>query len=91
MNKKELVNKIMEATGENRVTVGKVVDAMVTTVVQTVAGDESVVIAGLGTFLAKAREARKGRNPSTGEEMDIPAKRVPAFKAASEFKKLTDK
>lgn len=92
MTKKELINQIATETGEPRITVGKIVDALVASVVQAVADSENaVVIAGLGTFRSEVREARKGRNPSTGEEMDIPSKRVPKFKPATEFKNRVDK
>lgn len=88
MNKGELVSAVAEATGLNNKQSKEAVDAFIAAVSGAVKGGESVQIAGFGTFLAKTRPARKGRNPSTGEVMDIPEKTSAVFKPASVLKNI---
>ena len=92
MNKAELVEKIAQKTGLPLRDVRTVVDAvfdpdpaMGLIAAELVAG-EKVAISGFGTFEARQRKARSGRNPHTGETLDIPATRAPAFKAGKPLK-----
>jgi DNA-binding protein HU-beta len=87
MNKKELVDRVAESTSLTRSEVERVVDATVDAIGGSLADGDSVAIAGFGTFEVRHRAARKGRNPQTGDEIDIAATDAPAFKAASALKK----
>ncbi|MDK8210705.1 HU family DNA-binding protein, partial [Bacillus subtilis] len=64
----------------------KAVDSLFETISTTLAKGEKVQLVGLGTFEVRERSERTGRNPQTGEEMTIPATKVPGFKAGKEFK-----
>ena len=86
MNKNELISKVAGQTGYTKKDTGVVVDAVVAAIVDTVASGEKVSIVGFGTFEATSREARTGRNPKTGEAIEIAASKSPKFKAGSAFK-----
>lgn len=86
MNKGELVDAVAGATGESRKTVQAVLDTTIDTIQQQVSKDERVSLPGFGTFERRARSARTGRNPQTGEEIQIKATKVPAFKPGAGFK-----
>ncbi|WP_321998982.1 HU family DNA-binding protein, partial [Priestia megaterium] len=64
----------------------KAVDALFETISNTLANEEKIQLIGFGTFEVRERAARTGRNPQTGEEMMIPASKVPAFKPGKELK-----
>jgi nucleoid DNA-binding protein len=80
--KSEPVEKVTERTGLSKADVGKVLDEALAEIRRTVDGGETVALRGFGTFRLSERSARKGRNPQTGEEIDIPASRYLAFKAS---------
>ncbi len=61
---------------------------MIETVIEAVSAGDKVQLIGFGTFEARERAAREGRNPSTGEVIQIPATKVPAFKAGKAFKDM---
>lgn len=86
MNKIELVAKVAEDLGYTKKDVTAVVDALVDTVLGTVASGEDVRISGFGAFSVAERAERVGRNPQTGETIQIPASKSPKFKAAKAFK-----
>ena len=86
MNKSELVEAIAAKAGISKDAAGKAVNAFTDTVAETLKAHDKVVIAGFGTFEAKNRAERTARNPSTHEEMKIPATTVPAFKAGKTLK-----
>jgi len=81
MNKTDLVNAVAEASDLSKKDAGKAVDAVFETVMDTLKSGEKVQIIGFGNFEVRDRAARKGRNPQTGEEIQIPASKVPAFRA----------
>ena len=92
MNKAELVERVAQRTGmslrETRALVDDIFDpdpAVGLIAAELVAGGK-VAISGFGTFEARSRKARVGRNPHTGEELSIPASRAPAFKAGKPLK-----
>jgi DNA-binding protein HU-beta len=91
MNKKELVEQVAEGGSLTRADVERVVEATLDAIGGALADGDSVAIAGFGTFEVRHRAARKGRNPQTGEEIDIAASDAPAFKAASALKKRVAK
>ena len=81
MNKSELSSRIASQGGLPRASANSAVDAFFDTVRDALANGERVTLAGFGTFSTRDRAARKGRNPRTGESMEIAASRSPAFKA----------
>ena len=87
MNKADLVNAIAKETGLSKVKSGEALDAFVTAVSESLKNGDKVTLVGFGTFATSQREARKGRNPKTGEVINIPSKRVAKFKACSELTK----
>lgn len=91
MNKSDLVAAIAEKAGVSKVEAAKVLDATTGTIVETLAGGDSVVITGFGSFLVRDRAARIGRNPRTAEEIQIKASKVPAFKAGKMLKDVVNK
>jgi DNA-binding protein HU-beta len=86
LNKGELVDAVAESTGESKRTVQAVLDTTIDTIQRHVKKDERVSLPGFGTFERRARSARTGRNPQTGEEIKIKASKVPAFKPGAGFK-----
>lgn len=86
MNKTELVSAVVEATGLAKKEVVTVVEATFDAIESTLKEEGQVKIAGFGTFEVTTRASRKGRNPQTGEEIDIPETKAPKFKAAKALK-----
>jgi DNA-binding protein HU-beta len=86
MNKAEIINKVHEALGGTKADAERAVETMLTCIVDSLADGKEVSIAGLGIFSAKMRPARQGRNPRTGETIEVPAMRVPKFRAAKALK-----
>ena len=80
--KSALVEAVAERTGLSKADVGRVLDEALAEIRRAVDGGETVALRGFGTFRLSERAARKGRNPQTGEEIDIPASRSLAFKAS---------
>lgn len=87
MNKTELANSIAKETGLSKSKSNDVINAFVTAVTESLAKGEKVTLVGFGTFTTSQREARKGRNPKTGEIINISAKTVARFKAGSDLSK----
>ncbi len=86
MNKNELVAAIAEKAEISKKDAEKALKAFTDVVVEQMKKGEKVQLVGFGTFETSDREARSGRNPRTGETMDIPASRVPKFKAGKALK-----
>ena len=86
MNKTELIAAVAEKTGLTKKDAERVVNATFETVTASLAKGEKVAVAGFGNFEVKTREARVGRNPRTKETIQIPATKLPAFKAAKALK-----
>lgn len=91
MNKGELISKIADDTGITQRQVDTVVTAILDTITGEVATGGKVTLAGFGTFERRHRKARVGRNPQTGEEIQIAASNVPAFSAGKQFKETVKK
>jgi DNA-binding protein HU-beta len=85
MNKNELAEAISKETGLTRVKSTEVVTSIVNTITNTLKKGEKVSITGFGTWTTTKRDARKGRNPKTGEIIDIPSKNVAKFKAGNDL------
>ena len=88
MNKSELAKAVADKAGITKTQAGDAIDGVVEAVIDAVKKDESVQLAGFGTFHAKHREAREVRNPRTGEKMMSKAKTQLAFRAASALKDI---
>ena len=86
MNKTELVKVVAEQAELTQKDAAKAVDALIETISETLAQGEKIQLIGFGTFEVRERSARKGRNPQTGEEIEIAASKVPAFKPGKELK-----
>lgn len=88
MNKTELINAVAEKTGLSKKDSDKAVNAVVDSIIEAMKAGEKVTIIGFGAFEAKERAARVGRNPASGAEIQIPATRVPQFKAGRVLKDI---
>jgi len=86
MNKAGIVDKVHETLGGTKADAERAVDTVVNSIVNSLKSGEEVSIAGLGIFEAKMRAARTARNPRTGESIQVPAMRVPKFRAAKALK-----
>jgi len=86
VTKQELVDVVSEKCGQTKKDTAAIVDAILDTIGETMKRGEKVSLVGFGTFEAKMRKAREGRNPATGETIQIPARTVPSFKAGRALK-----
>ena len=86
MNKQSIVEAVHAKLGGTKVQAEQVVDTVIDTVVGSLKKGEEVSISGLGIFSVKARAARTARNPRTGEAVNVPAMKVPKFRAAKALK-----
>jgi len=91
LNKTELVSAVAEKTGLTKKDSEKAVGALFEVVTETLSTGERVQVVGFGTFEVRDRAARKGRNPQTGEVIDIAAAKVPAFKAGKALREAVNK
>ena len=92
MNKHQFILNVMEKTGiTSHIQMQKILKAMTDVIIETVANGDQVILNGLGTFEVRDRAARTGRNPLTGAAVQIPAKKVPAFKPGTAFKNEVNK
>lgn len=82
MNKKQLVEQVAAATTTDQLPAAAAVDAVLAAITAALAAGEQVTLPAFGTFEVRERAARTGRNPQTGETMEIAASRQPAFRAA---------
>lgn len=86
MNKVGIVEAVHGKLGTTKVQAEQVVDTVIDSIVSSLKKGDEVSIAGLGIFSAKTRAARQARNPRTGETIQVPAMRVPKFRAAKALK-----
>jgi len=91
VNKAELVSVMAEKSGLTKKDSEKALNAFIEAVSEALAKKDKVQLVGFGTFEVRERSSRKGRNPQTGEEIDIPAAAVPAFKAGKALKDMINK
>ncbi|HZK46368.1 MAG TPA: HU family DNA-binding protein [Atopostipes sp.] len=85
-NKADLIDGVASKSGLTKKDATAAVEALFEVVTETLASGERVQVIGFGSFEVRDRAARKGRNPQTGEEIEIPATKVPAFKAGKGLK-----
>lgn len=86
MNKNELVAKVADQSGLSKKDAEKALAAVIDTITAALVAGNKVQLVGFGTFETKQREARTGRNPRSGETIEIPAASLPAFKAGKALK-----
>lgn len=86
MNKTELIAAVAEKSGLSKKDAEKALSATIETIINAVKADDKVQLVGFGTFEQRQRNARTGINPRTGENIEIAASKVPAFKAGAAFK-----
>lgn len=91
MNKEDLVKEISKKAKLSQKQTSEIIGLVLETIEKTVSKNKKVTLVGFGTFEARKRSARTGRNPQTGKEIKIPAKTVPAFSAGKKFKELVNK
>lgn len=86
MNKQELIDIIASKTRLTKKDINAVITATLDTITDAVADGDKVTLVGFGSFEARDRQAREGRNPKTGDKVEIPATTIPAFSAGKAFK-----
>jgi DNA-binding protein HU-beta len=86
MNKSDLIAAVAAKTGETKKNAEASINAMVDVIAETLASGDKIQLVGFGSFEVRQRAARKGRNPQTGKEMKIDAKKAPVFKAGKALK-----
>jgi DNA-binding protein HU-beta len=86
MNKSELIDAVAAGAGLSRSDASSATDALLDSIVKALGSGDQVALTGFGTFSVRARAARTGRNPQTGETIQIKASNSPGFKAGKAFK-----
>jgi len=86
VNKTELVANVAEKAGLSKKDAEKALGAVIESIEEALVEGDKIQLIGFGTFEVKDRKARKGRNPQTGKEIDIPASKSPVFKAGKALK-----
>jgi DNA-binding protein HU-beta len=86
MNKKQLIERMVEHTDSPKGEAEKHLEAFTAVISGALKAGEEVQLPGFGKFYVREQKAREGRNPQSGEKMNIPARKVPAFKAGKSFK-----
>ena len=90
MKKSEFIKAVAKQAGVTQKTADTVVAAALATISEALKKDDSVAFLGFGSFKISKRAARKGRNPQTGKPIQIPASKLPVFKASAAFKELVN-
>ncbi|HEX9062103.1 MAG TPA: HU family DNA-binding protein [Clostridia bacterium] len=91
MNKADLINTMSEKSGLSKKDTEKALNAFLESVEEALTQDDKIQLVGFGSFEVRERAARKGRNPQTREEINIPASKVPVFKAGKALKDVVSK
>lgn len=86
MNKAELIDAVADSADLSKASAGRSVDAAIDAITNALKNGDNVTLVGFGTFSVRSRAARLGRNPRTGEEIQIKASKVPGFKAGKALK-----
>ena len=90
MKKTDLIHAIAEQSGLSKKDAEKALNATIDTIIKAVAEGEKIQLTGFGTFEQRQRNARTGVDPRTGNSIEIPASKVPAFKAGKGFKDIVN-
>ena len=88
MNKTQLVDQIAKQTQTTKTQIEEILNTSIEIIKKTVKKGDDVTLVGFGTFTRSKRSSRKGRNPQTGNEIEIPARVVPKFRPGTEFKEV---
>ncbi len=91
MNKTDLIAAVAEQASISKKDAEKAISAVISSITNAMAEGDKVQLVGFGTFEVRAREARMGKNPRTGEAIKIAASKVPAFKAGKALKDIVNK
>lgn len=91
MNKSELISRVADSTGLTKKAASDAVESVFSAISDALANGEKVTLVGFGTFEVRQRAARRGVNPATGTAIEIPATKVPAFKAGKSLKEAVAK
>lgn len=91
MNKEELVQEVAKKAKITQKEASEIIASFIDVVEKTVSKGKKVTLVGFGTFEARKRAQRTGRNPQTGKEITIPSRTVPVFTAGKKFKELVNK
>ena len=91
MKKTDLIAAVAEQSGLSKKDVEKAINATIDTIIKAVADGDKIQLTGFGTFEQRQRNARTGVDPRTGNSIEIPASKVPAFKAGKGFKDIVNK
>jgi DNA-binding protein HU-beta len=91
MNKTELIREVAEEAKLTQIQTQAALSALLRTVMRVFADGDKIILVGFGSFEPKVRSAREGRNPKTGETIQIPAARVPTFSAGTAFREAVNK
>ena len=86
MNKTDLINSVAEQADISKKDASKAVDAVFDSITETLKKGDNIQLVGFGSFEVRERAARKGRNPQTGDEIEIPATKNPAFRPGKQLK-----
>ncbi|GGE04810.1 transcriptional regulator [Marinithermofilum abyssi] len=90
MNKSQLIDRVAEMTGKTKKESTQVVEAVLESIAEALQKGEKVSLIGFGNFEVRERAARTGRNPQTGESIQIQASKVPAFKPGKQLKEAVN-
>lgn len=90
MNKTELIDAIAESADISKAAAGRALNGTLEAITNALVEGDTVTLIGFGTFSVRDRAARTGRNPQTGKPIDIPASKVPAFKAGKSLKEAVN-
>jgi integration host factor subunit beta len=91
MTKAELIEEVSRVSNLTKKHSEIIVDTVFKSVINALHRGEKIELRGFGSFRIRQRESRKGRNPKTGEKVDVPAKKVPYFKPGKELKELINR
>jgi len=86
MNKADLIESIANSADLSKASAGRALDAAIESITKALQKGDTITLVGFGTFSVRNRAARMGRNPRTGEEIQIKASKVPRFRAGKKFK-----
>ena len=90
MRKQDLVRAVAEATGQSESASSKAVNAVFSAIEESLSNGDEVTISGFGSFKVVERAARQGRNPQTGEEMTIRARKSPVFRPGTQLQRAVE-
>ncbi len=91
MTKADLIEKVITAADLNKKDAEAAVEAFFRAIIQSLRRGEKIELRGFGSFRLRSRGARVGRNPKTGEKVNVPAKRIPFFKPGKELRELINR